>query len=723
MLQTSCMIALVNEAFGFVSASCLTAAGETSVKATGRLKIVINGLESSGQLSVGAAVVHPLYNATTLANNIGLLYFNLDNQGKAGSDNSVASAKSDVTKTLLLRRTLATMSPPTWNKPPSIVSFASNSNSVCDIGSPVYSVNKADFICNNAEILPGSGLASCPLPLALGYTTVTSSSVMPSAVYSHSVVFGDGLCSNNKKVHYYVAINNYLAWGTRVVETLKRNGMSAKTNQIAADYSMKPPNVIVPVIKTYSGDLYTQIPAAMNSPSQGSPDSGSDSSGSPTATSGHSYTTYYYTTTSCESDDSGDPGNGNPNSVATGSPTPSNNDDGSSGSASNAGNGNTSQDKTNDNTGDDTDASGSENDGSEDCNDNECNKSDGANSDENLSDIVNIRTMYQSGQGNVYIFTGNNDPGTVTIGSNTEYGFTATTDGSDNDSNSDSGTGSNSDTTDDTTNDTTNDTTDDTTDDTADESESELSDEHTDSAAGSEEKESSGGISRTSAILIAVLVPVSVLVIFAYLAMKLASNVIFFCTLGLVTLFAASNANAAFTVTQAQLDKAAPDRVGTGSCASSECATNPRALVSINKAIAKYGITRKSEVVAMIALMAFESSDWLYNINHTPGVPGQGTRAMISPEYVAQYAQLLHPDQAPKAVSVVDKLQLVLNDDDSFGSAFWFLTAKAPQYHNNDSRLRAGNIADFKDYVVTGLNGGWESRREDVWNRVNTAFN
>ncbi|KAJ2523010.1 hypothetical protein H4217_000353 [Coemansia sp. RSA 1939] len=205
--------------------------------------------------------------------------------------------------------------------------------------------------------------------------------------------------------------------------------------------------------------------------------------------------------------------------------------------------------------------------------------------------------------------------------------------------------------------------------------------------------------------------------------MKLASNVIFFCTLGLVTLFAASSANAAFTVTQAQLDKAVPDRVGTGSCASSECATNPRALVSINKAIAKYGITRKSEVIAMVALMAFESGDWLYNINHTPGVPGQGTRAMISPEFVAQYAQLLHPDQAPKAVSVVDKLQLVLNDDDSFGSAFWFLTAKAPQYHNNDARLRAGNAADFKDYVVTGLNGGWDPRREDVWNRVNTAFN
>ncbi|KAJ2656312.1 hypothetical protein IWW48_005103 [Coemansia sp. RSA 1200] len=495
------MIALVNEAFGFVSASCLTAAGETSVKATGRLKIVINGLESSGQLSVGAAVVHPLYNATTLANNIGLLYFNLDKQGKTDSDNSVASAKSDVTKTLLLRRTLATMSPPTWNKPPSIVSFASNSNSVCDIGSPVYSVNKADFICNNAEIMPGSGLASCPLPLALGYTTVTSSSVMPSAVYSHSVVFGDSLCSNNKKVHYYVAVNNYLAWGTRVVETLKRNGMSAKTNQIAADYSMNPPNVIIPVIKTYSGDLYTQIPAAMHSPSQDNPDSGSSSSESPTATSAYSYTTYYYTTTSCESDDGGDPGNGNPNPVATGSPTPSYNNGGSSGSASDAGNGSMSQDATGSASADETaEASGDTGDDSEDCNDGECDKSDEANSDDNLSGIVNIRTMYQNGQGNVYIFTGSNDEATVTIGSNTEYGFTATTDGPDTDSNSDSGS-----------------TEPDSDAGTTDDSESELSDENTDSAAGAKEKESSGGISRTSAILIAVLVPISVLVIFACL--------------------------------------------------------------------------------------------------------------------------------------------------------------------------------------------------------------
>ncbi|KAJ1799902.1 hypothetical protein LPJ59_001506 [Coemansia sp. RSA 2399] len=204
-------------------------------------------------------------------------------------------------------------------------------------------------------------------------------------------------------------------------------------------------------------------------------------------------------------------------------------------------------------------------------------------------------------------------------------------------------------------------------------------------------------------------------------------------TLGPLALLAVMipGAGAATTITLDQLNNAIPDRVGSSSCATSECATNTQALSSINKAIAAYGVTQMGEITALISLMAYESGDWLYNINHYPGRAGQGTRAMLMYSFVSEYANQLHPADATKVLAagaVTDAVEnnvraLVLNDDDSFGSAFWYLVNHAAAYHGNDSHLRVGNFADFKDYVTNGVGAGWDDSRQTVWERVNSALN
>ncbi|KAJ2744328.1 hypothetical protein GGI20_003055 [Coemansia sp. BCRC 34301] len=189
----------------------------------------------------------------------------------------------------------------------------------------------------------------------------------------------------------------------------------------------------------------------------------------------------------------------------------------------------------------------------------------------------------------------------------------------------------------------------------------------------------------------------------------------------------------AYRLSQKQLDLAIPARAAADSCASvstpGECVTNAKALVAINNALSKYRISKRSEVVAVIALMAYESGSWQYNTNHFPGRPGQGTRAMLMFNFIESYAKALHPDEAAKALAggMTDEAKnavraLVLNDDDSFGSGFWYLVNNAAAYHEKADKLRDGNLDDFKDYVVTGVGAGWDSTRQTIWETVNTAI-
>ncbi|KAJ2803927.1 hypothetical protein H4S07_004349, partial [Coemansia furcata] len=159
------------------------------------------------------------------------------------------------------------------------------------------------------------------------------------------------------------------------------------------------------------------------------------------------------------------------------------------------------------------------------------------------------------------------------------------------------------------------------------------------------------------------------------------------------------------------------------------CTPNSRAVVAINAAIAKYGVTQRGEIVALISLMAYESASWQYNINHFPGRPGQGTRAMLMYNYIQQYAQALHPSEATKVLAAGSSTDaqnnvraLVLNDNDSFGSAFWYLVTNAAAYHGKADKLRSGNASDFKDYIVNGVGAGWDDSRQTLWETVNGAI-
>ncbi|ORX71851.1 hypothetical protein DL89DRAFT_291139 [Linderina pennispora] len=187
----------------------------------------------------------------------------------------------------------------------------------------------------------------------------------------------------------------------------------------------------------------------------------------------------------------------------------------------------------------------------------------------------------------------------------------------------------------------------------------------------------------------------------------------------------ASMVHAQSAITIEQLNAAVPGRASATSCrnATSECATNSQALEAINHALLKYRISRRSEVVAVLALEAFESASWLYNINHfpDPGRPGQGTRSMLMYNFIEEYAKYLYADKAHALLESSGSSPLVLGDDDSFGSGFWFLAHEASSYYNNPDKLRDGQWQDFKDYIVNGVGASWDDARNVTWNAVNDA--
>jgi hypothetical protein len=150
--------------------------------------------------------------------------------------------------------------------------------------------------------------------------------------------------------------------------------------------------------------------------------------------------------------------------------------------------------------------------------------------------------------------------------------------------------------------------------------------------------------------------------------------------------------------------------------------------------MAEYGIYHPSDIAALLSLMAYETADFKYNINHfpAPGRPGQGTRNMQMANYNLLYAksipELASPLSTITTASSTDALSddqlnairaLVLPDQYSFGSAAWFLTSQCNQTR---SQLQAGGQAGYEAYLsCVGVSA--TAARLAYWDLANTAFN
>lgn len=164
-----------------------------------------------------------------------------------------------------------------------------------------------------------------------------------------------------------------------------------------------------------------------------------------------------------------------------------------------------------------------------------------------------------------------------------------------------------------------------------------------------------------------------------------------------------------------------------------ECETAATAAPFLIEAMRTYEITSPAEIAALLSLIAYESGEFKYAINHypAPGKPGQGTRNMEQATYNLKYALSVSAlKSAALAVAPAstttglsdDELNeiraLVLPDKYSWASAAWFLTTQCAGIR---SQLQAGGQAGWEAYLsCVGTTS--TSDRLAYWTRAQTAF-
>ncbi|OCT48901.1 hypothetical protein CLCR_05120 [Cladophialophora carrionii] len=160
-----------------------------------------------------------------------------------------------------------------------------------------------------------------------------------------------------------------------------------------------------------------------------------------------------------------------------------------------------------------------------------------------------------------------------------------------------------------------------------------------------------------------------------------------------------------------------------------ECVASSLSVVqAIVNGFAKYQITTAEEQAALLSWMAYESGDFKYNHNHfpSPGNPGQGTRCMMSPTFVHEYAQSIPELRANIGVGATPAdldatLALVQPDQYSFAAAAWYYNQ-----HCTDAQKRqvqAGGQNNWASAFIAGcVNTAMDDRRSAYWIRACEAL-
>ncbi|KAJ8112215.1 hypothetical protein OPT61_g5371 [Boeremia exigua] len=176
------------------------------------------------------------------------------------------------------------------------------------------------------------------------------------------------------------------------------------------------------------------------------------------------------------------------------------------------------------------------------------------------------------------------------------------------------------------------------------------------------------------------------------------------------------------SVTADLLVQIAPE---TASCSGApfpeECADAATAATALNKSFATYGIKTAGEKAALVAYTLFESGNYKYSKNHFPGRPGQGTRMMAMPPFIAKYATAIAGADAYATASAAGGdaglnavLALVNGDDEtSFGSAAWFYSTECSA--DVKAGVAAGTVEGWHNFLTACVGTTLDPTRDTPW--------
>ena len=161
-----------------------------------------------------------------------------------------------------------------------------------------------------------------------------------------------------------------------------------------------------------------------------------------------------------------------------------------------------------------------------------------------------------------------------------------------------------------------------------------------------------------------------------------------------------------------------------------ECRTAAQAAGFLPQAFQAYSIYDPAAIAAVLSLIAFESGDFKYNINHFPGTPGQGTRNMQMAQYNLAYALEVQPDAVRKITTAtsVDGLSpeqrnairdIVTTDEYTWASGAWFFVRYCKDAQDALLKSPSEGYAKYMQCVGTTMT----DERQAYWTRAAAALN
>ncbi|KAJ2501772.1 hypothetical protein GGH96_001641 [Coemansia sp. RSA 1972] len=215
--QTSCEMALIDSAAGFIAASCLSFKSNGNVDNSIDYRIAISGVDGESTKIGSATMVdaHPKYNPSTYANNIALIQWGDSDDIKWHQ--YIAQDKPDWDNVFYTRRTMSSVSGKNWNTPAVVSTAGSAAPGGCTAASNLYSSNQDWFLCM-AQTTTSMANQNCQTPYGSAWGVYQPNNIAIAALYSHSTIYGgDKLCgSTGNQYHYYTMLQPYTAWAAKM---------------------------------------------------------------------------------------------------------------------------------------------------------------------------------------------------------------------------------------------------------------------------------------------------------------------------------------------------------------------------------------------------------------------------------------------------------------------------------------------------------------------------
>ncbi|KAJ2864164.1 hypothetical protein GGH94_003112 [Coemansia aciculifera] len=257
---TSCEFALIDNQSAFLAANCLDFSNG-QVNQNTKYEIYFDKAKGQGPgratLIPDKIRVHPLYNPTSFANNIAVVEFNYSDQGTWINYISVNSL--EWASVVNVRRQLLSPSAQSWGSP--LVQSQTGNDPNCFKASALFKSNVRDMVCS-VHSLSSPISNKCTVPYGALYG-VSQNAMAISAIYSHTVVYNNNMCSGGQSYNYFTMLSNYTRYassvlGRRVYEYIEKPDLYKTMWHTTSHHFQNEDAMNSAGTSQFGGDLYAE---------------------------------------------------------------------------------------------------------------------------------------------------------------------------------------------------------------------------------------------------------------------------------------------------------------------------------------------------------------------------------------------------------------------------------------------------------------------------------